>query len=475
MSRMRPRPHRPRRAKRVGGPPTAHRVAFTVLSQYKNEGRFVSQLLEHELARTPGFPSDERRLAVELINGVVRRRFTLDTLLLPHVARPRHRIEGELWTLLQIGTYQLAFLDSIPPYAAVNETVLLAKEGDRHGWDGFVNGVLRAVQSAFTDQFADGPSADALPLTNGRYRRLSRVFFRDPVSDPVGHVAESFSFPRWLIERWQSRFELAELCRLGFWFDHPAPLSLRVNPLRANRDDLLAIFRSQGVSVAPGSLAEAICVEGTRRVDSLPGFAEGFFSVQDESAMQAVDLLDPKPGETVLDLCAAPGTKTTHLAERMANQGTIIATDIRPDRLRRIDENSHRLGLTIVQPLLVSADSANVPPGPFDAILVDVPCSNTGVLGKRPEARWRIDAAEIQELATQQQVLLRSACERLAPQGRVVYSTCSIEPEENETIVRTILGERPDLTLVAERHHIPGRPADGGYQALLRRTGNSAS
>jgi 16S rRNA (cytosine967-C5)-methyltransferase len=472
---MRPRPHRPRLAKRVGVPPTARRVAFTVLSQYKNEGRFVSQLLEQELARTPGFPSDERRLAVELINGVVRRRLTLDTLLLPHVARPRHRIEGELWTLLQIGTYQLAFLDAIPPYAAVNETVVLAKESGGHGWDGFVNGVLRAVQSAFTDQFADGPSADALPLTNGRYRRLSRAFFRDPVSDLVGHVAESFSFPRWLIERWQSRFDLAELCRLGFWFDHPAPLSLRVNRLRANRDDLLATFGSQDVSAAPGSLAEAIRVEGTRRVDSLPGFAEGFFSVQDESAMQAVDLLDPKPGETVLDLCAAPGTKTTHLAERMANQGTVIATDIRPDRLRRIDENSRRLGLTIVHPMLVSADSANVPAGPFDAILVDVPCSNTGVLGKRPEARWRIDAAEIRELALQQLALLRAACERLTPQGRVVYSTCSIEHEENETIVRTILGEHPDLALVAERHHIPGRPADGGYQALLRRTGNSAS
>jgi 16S rRNA (cytosine967-C5)-methyltransferase len=472
---MRPRSHRPRRAKRAGGPPTARRVAFTVLSQYKNEGRFVAQLLEHELEQTPDFPSNERRLAVELINGVVRRRLTLDTLLLPYVARPRHRIEGELWTLLQIGTYQLGFLDAIPPYAAVNETVLLAKEADRHGWDGFANGVLRAVQSAFTDQFADGPSADALPLTNGRYRRLSRVFFRDPDSDPVGYVAESFSFPRWLIERWHSRFELAELCRLGFWFDNPGPLSLRVNPLRANRDALLANFSSQGVSVTPGGLMEAIRVEGTRRVDSLPGFAEGFFSVQDESAMQAVDLLDPKPGETVLDLCAAPGTKSTHLAERMANQGTVIATDIRPDRLRRIDENSHRLGLTIVQPMLVSADSANVPLGPFDAILVDVPCSNTGVLGKRPEARWRIDAAEIRELAMQQLALLRAACERLAPQGRVVYSTCSIEPEENESIVQTILGERPDLILVAERHHIPGQPADGGYQALLRRNANSAS
>ena len=324
---------------------------------------------------------------------------------------------------MQIGTYQLAFLDAIPPYAAVNETVLLAKEAGGRGWDGFVNGVLRAVQSAFTDQFADEPSADALPLSNGRYRRLSRVFFRDPDSDPVGHVAESFSFPRWLIERWQGRFDLAEMCRLGFWFDHPAPLTLRVNPLRANRDDLLANFRSQGVSVAPGSLAEAIRVEGTRRVDSLPGFAEGFFSVQDESAMQAVDLLDPKPGETVW-ICGgarnetdaprrADGKSRHHHCDRYSS-GSPAADrgELAPSGAD--DRPAHaRLGRRRKHPR----------PGRLTRILVDVPCSNTGVLGKRPEARWRIDAAEIRELALQQQALLRPRVN-----ASLLKAACSIRP-----------------------------------------------
>ena len=234
------------------------------------------------------------------------------------------------------------------------------------------------------------------------------------------------------------------------------------------------MLTAHGVRVVPGSLPEAIRVDGTLRVDSLPGFAEGFFSVQDESAMQAVDLLSPHAGETVLDLCAAPGAKTTHLAERMRNTGTVIATDIRADRLRRVEDNCRRLGISIVRPTLVSPRGEDVPPGPFDVVLVDVPCSNTGVLGKRPEARWRIDEAQIDELTRQQRALLVAGCQRLNPGGRIVYSTCSIEPEENDEIVRNVLEASPDMTLVGQRHHVPGRPADGGYQALLQRAGGSS-
>jgi 16S rRNA (cytosine967-C5)-methyltransferase len=470
---MRPQRRRFPRERAGGGALEARSAAFAVLSQYKSGGRFVSQLLDERLARAPDFRSEERRLAVELINGVVRRRLTLDSILTPHVARPRHRIEGELWTLLQLGAYQLAFLDAIPLYAAVNETVALAKQVGRRGWDGFVNGVLRAVQSLLTAEFVPEPSAASVPVSGGRYRRLSRDLFRDPAVDPVGYVAEAFSFPRWLMERWHGRFDLAELCRLGFWFDKPAPLSLRVNRLKANRDDVLKLMAAQGVQVVPGSLPEAIRVDGTLRVDSLPGFAEGFFSVQDESAMQAVDLLAPRAGETVLDLCAAPGAKTTHLAERLQNTGTVIATDIRADRLSRVQENCRRLGISIVRPTLVSPRGEDIPPGPFDAALVDVPCSNTGVLGKRPEARWRIDEVQIDELTRQQRALLVAACQRLKPGGRLLYSTCSIEPEENERIVRSVLEANPEITLLGQRHHIPGKPADGGYQALLLRAGGS--
>lgn len=467
-----PQKKRVRRARSDRYPPSARGLAFDVLSRHKQGGRFVSKLLDESLSNVADLPSEDRRLAVELINGVVRRRATLDALIMPHVARPRHRIEGELWTLLQLGTYQLAFLDAIPAYAAVNETVALAKAIGRRGWDGFVNGILRAVQPLMTDQSIDEPAADALPRADGRYRRLAREVFPPPSTDATGYVAEAFSFPRWLIERWHGRFDLAELCRIGFWFDQPAALSLRVNQLKSTREDVLAKLIEEGVPARKGTLPEAILLEGTRRIDSLPGFAAGFFTVQDESAMQAVDLLSPQPGETVLDLCAAPGAKTTHLAERMKNAGSIIASDVRPERIKRIEENCRRLGISIVKTALVSPDGQDLPAGPFDAVLVDVPCSNTGVLGKRPEARWRINAAQIVELTAQQKALLLAAFQRLKPAGRVVYSTCSIEPEENEQIVHGLLREIPGMTLVEERHHFPGKPADGGYQALLRRAGD---
>ncbi len=461
---------------------SARDVAFAVLSEYKNGGRFVSALLE-PFFRNGSLPSgDERRLAVELTNGVVRREETLDAILRPHVQRPRHRIEGELWTLLQLGCYQLVFLDAIPAYAAVNETVALAKALGRERWSGFLNGVLRSVERTLTEEFQVVPGPQAVPVSDGRFRRLSNPVFPEPAVDAAGYFAEAFSFPRWLADRWLARFDFEELCRIGFWFDQPAALSLRVNSLKSTREALLELLAERGIAATAGTLPVAIRLEGTARVDALPGFADGLFSVQDESAMQAVERLAPQPGETVLDLCAAPGTKTTHLAERMENRGTIIATDIRPDRLARVTENCTRLGITIVQPLLVREHHQASPnamtalgaaAGPVDAVLADVPCSNTGVLGKRPEARWRIRPSEIDELADQQRELLQSASRRLRPGGRILYSTCSIEPQENEQVVRAVLERQPELSLVEEWHQVPGRPSDGGYQALLVRSSDA--
>jgi 16S rRNA (cytosine967-C5)-methyltransferase len=483
-----PRKRRFRRERAGTHVRNARDAAFAVLSEYKNGGRFVAALLEPFFRDSALSAPDERRLAVELTNGVVRREATLDAMIRPHVQRPRHRIEGELWTLVQLGVYQLVFLDAIPAYAAVNETVALARSIGRERWSGFLNGVLRSVERMLTDEFQAAPDAAAVPIAAGRYRRVARTVFSDPSVDSADYFAEAFSFPRWLASRWHERFGFEELCRIGFWFDAPAALSLRVNPLKTNRDELMRMLGEHGIAATVGDLPESIRLVGTARVDTLPGFAEGFFSVQDESAMRAVDRLAPKPGETILDLCAAPGTKTTHLAERMRNVGTIIATDIRSDRLARVTENCARLGISIVRPLLISdrprpssdsavADSAaEVDPasGPFDAILVDVPCSNTGVLGKRPEARWRITPSEFEELSVRQLQLLESASRRLRPGGRLVYSTCSIEPEENEQTVHAFLKREPAFSLVEEWHQIPGRPGDGGYQALLVR-GRAAS
>ena len=189
--------------------------------------------------------------------------------------------------------------------------------------------------------------------------------------------------------------------------------------------------------------------------------------MQDFSATRAAERLAPKPGQRVWDACAAPGGKTCHLAEIMRNQGEILATDIRSDRLQMVDDSARRLGATIIRTQLVDEDGFRLPAGPFDAILVDVPCSNTGVLGKRPEARWRITPEGIKELTRVQFNLLGWALERLAPGGRLVYSTCSIEPDENQEIVKKALNAFPGTRLVEEELFTPGDPADGAYQALI--------
>ncbi|HUG89593.1 MAG TPA: transcription antitermination factor NusB [Planctomycetaceae bacterium] len=455
-------------------PHGARDLAFQVLDEYKRQGTFVRAALD-ERARAALIAPADRALAVELAFGVVRRQSTLNTILQAHVRRPRHNIEGALWTLLQIGAYQVVFLESMPRHAAVDETVETAKRLGRRRWAGFLNGTLRSVAASVSDELLDHPAADAVPLAAGRFRRSDRPLFADPGREPADYFARAFSFPDWLVARWAGRFDFEELVRLGFWFNAPQAHYLRVNRLLTSRDDLLAALAQAGVDARPGELPESIRLESSRNIERLPGFDAGWFSVQDETAMRAAVLLDPQPGMHVLDLCAAPGTKAAHLAERMANQGRIIAADVNPQRRGQIDETARRLRLDMIEPRAIHADGSNLPEGPFDAALVDVPCSNTGVLGKRPEARWRIGPRDLDELPRLQQRLLLDACRRVKAGGRVAYSTCSIEPEENERVVQAVVSRQAGIVLSDEVQYAPGRPADGGYQALLERRAGQAS
>lgn len=445
---------------------TARGLAFLALDEFHRTEAFVSDVLDR-LFREVEPPAVERGLATALATGVVRRGATLDAIVTPHVTRQRHRVEGPLWTLLQLGAMQLVLLDGIPARAAVHETVELARAVQPR-WTGFLNGVLRSVDRGRTDEVSAEPSSRAVPLCEERYRLLAEPTLPDPVERPNAWIAAAFGLPRWLVDRWAQRFDFAELVRLGFRFDAPPATTLRVNALRTTREELLAALADGGLSAGPGGRPESVRLDDRRPIESLPGFAAGWFSVQDESAMAAAELLDPRPGERVLDLCAAPGTKTTHLAERMRNEGTIVATDVDETRLERVRENAGRLGLTIVETRVVGDDPGSIPEGPFDAILVDVPCSNTGVLGKRPEVRHRLGPDDLVELPDVQSRLLIAAHDRLGPGGRIVYSTCSIEPEENRHVVEAVLRDRGDVELVREIEHVPGEPADGAYQALLR-------
>jgi 16S rRNA (cytosine967-C5)-methyltransferase len=459
------KPHPPHFA---GAAHTARTLALQILLDSRRHDAFVQELLDQHLRRSPLSPAD-RRLTTQLVYGVLRRRGTLDALLRPLVQRHPHQVEPWLWEALRLGAFQLALLTHIPPHAAIHETVELAAAFERPRAKGFLNGVLRALGPLLTDDRAAAPAADALPLEQGQYRRLSRPALPEPAAHPVEYLATAFAFPTWLVRRWQDRYSWEECLRLGFWFAGPAPLWLRCNTLLCSRDELLARLRQAGIAAAAGGHPQSVRLADHVAVRELPGYDEGWFAVQDESAMRIGSALAPAPGSLVLDLCAAPGGKTTHLAELMGNEGQIVACDVEDHRLRTLTELCGRLGVTIVEPRRLHPErNDEPPPGPFDAVLVDVPCSNTGVLGRRPEARWRLRTQDFQHLVSLQTKLLLQACERVKPAGVVVYSTCSIEPEENQEVVRVVLRALPHLVLEAEEEQTPGEPADGGYWARLR-------
>ncbi len=482
-------------------------LAFKVLREHRRSGVFVGKLLDEALKEER--PSGvEVRLAKELTAGVVRRKATLNALIQAHSTRPRHKVEADLWLLLQLGVYQLVFLTHVPPHAAVNETVELAKQLGRSRWTGFVNAVLRSLMRSLTDRHADEPAAEAVPLNGPGFRCLNRPVFAEPSQQPVEYFTAAFSFPTWLARRWHRRFGTQELFRLGTWFNTPPRLAVRPNRLKTTREELERRLReavklceappfeseqfekeqaetdtteqggkSDGAAQKVAwlertpllrALAETLWLEEHADVRSLPGFDEGLFVVQDPVAAEAVYLLSPLPGENVLDLCAGPGTKTTLLAELMENRGCILATDSDPERLQRVEENCQRVGASIVETRLIADEQPDLPEKFFDAVLVDVPCSNTGVLGKRPEARWRVQPSDLLELTRIQRSLLKTALRCVRPGGRVVYSTCSIEPEENEQTVQHCLTAQDGVELVASRLFLPGRPSDGAFQALIR-------
>jgi 16S rRNA (cytosine967-C5)-methyltransferase len=455
----------------TGSKPNARSVALQVLLACRERDGFANELLDTALTthHSP-LTSADRRLATQLTYGVLRRRGTLDALLRPAVKRLPHQVEPWLWETLRLGAFQLFLLTHIPPHAVLHETVELASVFGRLKAKGFINGVLRALVPVVTDDRTNAPAADALPLEHGEYRKLARPVLPDPVVEPEAYAAAAFSLPRWLVERWLPRFGWDEIVRLGFWFAGPAPLWLRVNRLRTTRDAFLAALREAGISAEPGQQPDAVRLTEHGAIRDLPGYAEGWFSVQDESAMRVAAALASAPGSRVLDLCAAPGGKTTHLAELMNNQGEIVACDIDDDRLKTVQELSRRLGIDIIKTLRLHPEKNEEPPaGPFDAILVDVPCSNTGVLGRRPEARWRLKPSDFNHLVPLQTKLLIQAGERIKPGAAIVYSTCSIEPDENRQVVDNVLKALPDLTLETDKLQVPGQPADGGYWARLRK------
>ena len=365
----------------------------------------------------------DRAFMVELVRGVLRYRATLDWRLGLLSDRRITKLPTLVQTILRLGAYQLLYLDRVPDSAAVNESVQMTKQQSRRlgrDWSGFVNAVLRALL------------------------RSPEPAWPDAGSDPVVALAVRYSCPAWLVERWCRRLgaERAEvLCRASV---EAPPLTLRVNTLRTSRSALLADLAAAQVEANPTSVSEVgIQLSRSCAVIDLPGYVEGRFYVEDEAGQLIPLLLDVQPGQRALDACAAPGGKATHLAALMENQGEIVAVDRVSTRLELVMANCRRLGVKILMPLagdlraLVGAEIASHPmlSRPFDRILLDAPCSGLGVLRRHPEGKWYKTPESIAQHRRMQVELLAVTSRLLRPGGVLVYSACSIEPEETESII----------------------------------------
>jgi 16S rRNA (cytosine967-C5)-methyltransferase len=324
--------------------------------------------------------------------------------------------------ILRLGAYQLLYLDRIPHSAAVNESVQLAKRFVKilgRDWSGFVNAVLRSL---LRDPTLPWPSVE---------------------TDAVRALSVRHSIPEWLCTRWIDRMGVTGAETACEAASAIPPVTLRINQLKTTRDEFLAALRAAGLKAKETDVSPlGIIVEDGGAIPSLLGFQDGAFYVEDEAAQLIPSLLDPQPGEIVLDACAAPGGKTTHLAVLMQNQGTVYAVDRKAERLERLRDNCRRLGIKIVKPIVgdireprMWSDIAPAQDGRVDRIMMDAPCSGLGVLRRHPEAKWRKDAQAFARHRALQLQLLNAVAPRLRAGGVLVYSTCSTEPEENEDVI----------------------------------------
>jgi 16S rRNA (cytosine967-C5)-methyltransferase len=397
-------------------------VAFLALREIYRRSTYADVALDKWFQRVQLRDSD-RALATELVYGCVRKQRSLDTLIDRLATKKAAQQPPDLRIILQIGLYQLCHLDRVPDAAAVNTTVDLAKANHLSGLAGFVNGVLRHYIR----------------------RQQTETSEIELTKHPVQRLGIAYSYPDWILENWLEQIGLAETEQLCQTLDRSPSLHLRVNPLKTTRTALESAFQEGGIAVEPiPPFPQSLkLTEGAGDITQFPGFPEGWWTVQDSSAQLATYLLDPQPGETIVDACAAPGGKTTHIAELMGDMGTIWACDRTESRLKKVRQNVDRLGLQSVR--IHPGDSRNVPQfvGQCDRVLLDAPCSGLGTLHRRADLRWRQTPETAQELAILQRELLESAATWVKPGGILVYATCTLHPPENQDQILAFLDRHP--------------------------------
>jgi 16S rRNA (cytosine967-C5)-methyltransferase len=426
------------------------------LYRVNHQGAYSNLVVETELAR-PRLTGPDRGLYVRLVRGTLERQGALDWALAIFVQRRLESLDAWPLEVLRLGAYQLMYLD-LPVWAVVDTSVELARRVAGRGASGLVNAVLRKLAN----------TKDTLP-------------WPDRFSDPLGFLSIRESHPRWLVTRWVERFGADECAALCAANNSPPGVVIRVNPLRASRAQVAAALAAEGIEAVAGRHApESLHVTAGANLHRLDVYRQGGFVIQDEASMLVARALSPLPGERVIDACAAPGGKTTHLASLAGDQAQVLAVDVSGPKLSTVKALARRLGLCSITAMQADArDLGKMMPARADAMLLDAPCTGLGVLRRRPEIRWRRRAGDVPAAGAKQLELLLGACAAVKPGGRLVYSVCSFEPEETTGVLLEFLASvqgrqwhlvSPAVTLLP---HVHG--TDGFFYALLGRAGSTSS
>lgn len=444
---------------------TARFVAVEVLNRFDPKRNYAGAILNKMLPET-----GQKQRATDLVFGSIRNRAAIDAVINKFSGCRLERIQKKLLNIVRIGCYELIYSPATADYSIVNEAVENVKALAGKKQAGFVNALLHQIIRHISDrqtQLSQDGIKRTLIQTATTGCEFDEDFLSDKKNSPADYLSTVFSLPLWLVNDWLTEFSAESAEQICLAQNRRPSIYIRPNRLKTTAGQLIEKFGKEGIELEQVPDEAVLRVKNPRSVSNLPGYGEGLFVVQDITASQPVRFLEPQQGWEILDLCAAPGIKTTQLAELTGEKAMITATDIDRQRLDKVRENIDRLGIKSIKVVPYRKFTGSR----FDCVLLDVPCSNSGVLAKRIEARYRIVPQTIEELAVIQRRLLDKAAGLLKPHGKICYSTCSIQRQENSGVVQDFLEQYREFTLETEQLVLPsaeGFDHDGGYTAILK-------
>ncbi len=437
----------------------ARGLAVKILNRVERTDAYLDKLVNNEL-RSHELSDQDKGLLNELVTGVVRWQIKLDWVLNGFYRGNFPKADVNVKNAMRVALYQLMFLDRIPHHAAVNEAVEFVKRLRNERYAGIVNGVLRNIE-----------------------RHLHEIRYPDRNETLEHYLSVFHAHPIWMVKRWLERYGEEQTEKLLIANNQKPPLTIRINKIKIQPAEFISLLDKEGFDYTPSSYLDYyVHLQGASGMAQLDLFRKGYFSIQDESAGLAGKLLDPKPHERIIDLCSAPGGKAMHLAEMMNNTGEVIAVEKYPARADLIKSAAERLGVTNIK--IVAEDANSFDAAIADRVIVDVPCTGLGVVRKKPDIKLKRDVSDIPKLTKLQYILLVKAASLTKPGGILVYSTCTIEPDENEAIVQRFLENNKnfaidDPTSFVNKDFITGRKTvetyphmhtmDGSFAARLKR------